>query len=174
MLDILIWILIGILLALGFISCFINKIPGPMLLFIGILVAQIGFETGPGWGAVAIVAAIAIAAFILSKVITRVAKKMQEYSKKASVATTIASLIGLILMAGAGSNKADNATIIMVIIVGFIVLPFLFAFLVESIRQKSVALGAKSATAATIAYLADTALKLGAFAYAIYAMFMNK
>ena len=47
-------------------------------------------------------------------------------------------------------------------------------FLVESIRQKSAALGAKSATAATIAYLADTALKLGAFAYAIYAMFINK
>ena len=169
--DILIWIFIGILLALGFLSCFINKIPGPMLLFIGILVAQIGLDHGPGWGAVAIVAVIAIVAFILSKVITRIVKKMQEYSKKASVATTIASLIGLLLMAGAGSN---NATIIIVLIVGFIVLPFLFAFLVESIRQKSVALGAKSATAATIAYLADTALKLGAFAYAIYAMFMNK
>ena len=172
--EILIWIFIGILLALGFLSCFINKIPGPMLLFISILVAQIGLDHGPGWGAVAIVAVIAIAAFILSKVITRIVKKMQEYSKKASVATTIASIIGLILIAAVGSNKADNATIIIALIVGFIVLPFLFALLVESIRQKSVALGAKSATAATIAYLADTALKLGAFAYAIYAMFMNK
>ena len=174
MISLLIWVLVILFLGLGFLSCFINKIPGPILVFLGVLVAQLGLDHGPGWGAVAIIAAIAIAAFILSKVITRIVKKMQEYSKKASVATTIASLIGLILMAGAGSNKADNATIIMVIIVGFIVLPFLFAFLVESIRQKSAALGAKSATAATIAYLADTALKLGAFAYAIYAMFMNK
>ena len=125
--EMLIWIFIGILLALGFLSCFINKIPGPMLLFISILVAQIGLDHGPGWGAVAIVAVIAIAAFILSKVITRIVKKMQEYSKKASVATTIASIIGLILMAGVGSNKADNATMIIVLIVGFIVLPFLFA-----------------------------------------------
>ena len=117
---------------------------------------------------VAIIAAIAIAAFILSKVITRVAKKMQEYSKKASVATTIASLIGLAMVAGSGN--ADSTTIIIVFIVGFVVLPFLFAFLVESIRQKSAALGAKSATAATVVYLADTALKLAAFAYAIYSL----
>lgn len=168
MLDILIWVLIAVFLGLGFLSCFINKIPGPILLFLGILVAQIGFETGPGWGSVAIVAAIAIAAFILSKVITRVAKKMQEYSKKASVATTIASLIGLAMVAGSGN--ANTTTIIIVFIVGFVVLPFLFAFLVESIRQKSAALGAKSATAATVVYLTDTALKLAAFAYAIYSL----
>ncbi|MGN1238274.1 MAG: hypothetical protein ACI4UW_05055, partial [Muribaculaceae bacterium] len=91
-----------------------------------------------------------------------------EYSKKASVATTIASLIGLAMVAGSGN--ADTTTIIIVFIVGFVVLPFMFAFLVESIRQKSAALGAKSATAATVVYLTDTALKLAAFAYAIYSL----
>ena len=76
--------------------------------------------------------------------------------------------IGLAMVAGSGN--ADTTTIIIVFIVGFVVLPFLFAFLVESIRQKSAALGAKSATAATVVYLADTALKLAAFAYAIYSL----
>ena len=168
MLNLVIWVFVALFLGLGFLSCFINKIPGPILVFLGVLVAQLGLDHGPGWGPVAIIAAIAIAAFILSKVITRVAKKMQEYSKKASVATTIASLIGLAMVAGSGN--ADSTTIIIVFIVGFVVLPFLFAFLVESIRQKSAALGAKSATAATVVYLADTALKLAAFAYAIYSL----
>ena len=168
MIDILIWAVIALFLGLGFLSCFINKIPGPILLFLGILVAQVGFDNGPGWLAVGIVAAIAIAALFLSKMITRVAKKMQEYSKKASVATPIASLIGLGMVAGSGN--ASTSTIIIVFIVGFVVLPFLFAFLVESIRQKSAALGAKSATAATLVYLTDTALKLAAFAYAIYSL----
>ena len=168
MISLLIWVLVILFLGLGFLSCFINKIPGPILVFIGILIAQTGLEQGPGWGPVAIVAVIAIVAFILSKMITRATKKMQEYSKKASVATTIASLIGLAMVAGSGN--ADSTTIIIVFIVGFVVLPFLFAFLVESIRQKSAALGAKSATAATVVYLADTALKLAAFAYAIYSL----
>lgn len=168
MVDILIWAVIALFLGLGFLSCFINKIPGPILLFLGILVAQVGLDYGPGWLAVGIVAAIAIAAFVLSKVITRAAKKMQDYSKKASVATTIASLIGLAMVAGSGN--ASTTTIIIVFIAGFVVLPFLLAFIVESIRQKSAALGAKSATAATLVYLTDTALKLAAFAYAIYAL----
>ena len=63
--DILIWAVIALFLGLGFLSCFINKIPGPILLFLGILVAQVGFDNGPGWLAVGIVAAIAIAALFL-------------------------------------------------------------------------------------------------------------
>ena len=76
--DILIWAVIALFLGLGFLSCFINKIPGHILLLLGILVAQVGLDNGPGWLAVGIVAAIAIAALFLSKMITRVAKKMQE------------------------------------------------------------------------------------------------
>ncbi|MGM9839819.1 MAG: DUF456 family protein [Sodaliphilus sp.] len=168
MISLLIWVLVILFLGLGFLSCFINKIPGPILVFIGILIAQMGLEQGPGWGPVAIVAVIAIVAFILSKMITRATKKMQEYSKITSFATTIASLIGVAIVVGSGSESV--ASIIVWLIIGFVVLPFLFALLVESIRQKSAALGVKSAIAATVVYLTDTALKLAAFAYAINAL----
>lgn len=168
--EIAIWIVVALMLCLGFLGCFINKIPGPILLLIGVVVAQFGLDI-PGWGPVAIVAAIAVTAFILSKVMTRVTKKLQEYSKGASLATTVASLIGLGMVAGC--SDASTAVVILVFIAGFIILPFLAAFAVESIRQKSAAAGAKSATAATVVYLCDTALKLAAFAYAIYAMFMQ-
>ena len=93
---------------------------------------------------------------------------MQEYSKITSFATTIASLIGVAIVVGSGSESV--ASIIVWLIIGFVVLPFLFALLVESIRQKSAALGVKSAIAATVVYLTDTALKLAAFAYAINAL----
>ncbi|MCI7576479.1 MAG: DUF456 family protein [Bacteroidales bacterium] len=168
--EIFIWIVVGLMLCLGFLGCFINKIPGPIFLLIGVVVAQFGLDI-PGWGPVAIVGVIAVAAFILSKVMTRVGKKLQEYSKGASLATTIASLIALGLVVAC--QEASSVVVILVFLLGFVVLPFLFAFAVESIRQKNATAGAKSALAATIVYLCDTALKLAAFAYAIYAMFMQ-
>ena len=59
MLNLVIWVFVALFLGLGFLSCFINKIPGPILVFLGVLVAQLGLDHGPGWGAVAIIAAIA-------------------------------------------------------------------------------------------------------------------
>lgn len=82
--EILVLIFVIVLLCLGFLSCFINKIPGPLFVVIAVLTAQLGMDTAPGWGAVAIVTVIAIAAFVLSKYMTRIAKKnegIQQESK---------------------------------------------------------------------------------------------
>ena len=165
------WGILIALLCFSFLSCFINKIPGPFLLFVCVLLAQLGLDIHPGWDCVAIVGVIAVVAFILSKVMTKTAKKIHEYTKAASVATTIASLIGL--AAVAGSAGESDSTIAVIFLVGFVVLPFVFAFIVESVKRKSAVEGIKGALSATLVYLADTALKLGAFAYAIYAMFLN-
>ena len=170
--EMLVLIFVIVLLCLGFLSCFINKIPGPLFVVIAVLTAQLGMDTAPGWGAVAIVTVIAIAAFVLSKYMTRIAKKMKEYSKKASIATTIASLLGVFSLPA--FVDSSTGTLIVVLLVCFILLPFLFALLVEWIRNKNLAEGAKCAGTATLVYLADTALKLAAFAYAVYAMFMTK
>ena len=98
--------------------------------------------------------------------------KLNQYSKGASVATTVCSLIGMITML-AVANDISVVGMIITIIIGFIVLPYLLAFLVELIKQKSGALALKSAGSATAVYLADTMLKLLILYLSIYYMFMS-
>ena len=97
---------------------------------------------------------------------------MQEYSKRATIGTTIGSIIGLILVAGANSMDSD-AAVIVTAIVGLVVLPFVLAFLLELTNKNGAAMAVKCATAATCAYLADTCLKLVVFIYAVYMMFLG-
>ena len=135
--EILGFVLVGILYLFGFLSCFINKIPGPMLCAFATLFAKLMIDVKGGWGIVAMVFALAIFAIFASKYMTRIAKaKLHQYSKGASVATTVGSLIGMITML-AVANDISVVGMIITIIIGFIVLPYLLAFLVELIKQKS-------------------------------------
>ena len=144
-----------------------------MLCAFATLFAKLMIDVKGGWGIVAMVFALAIFAIFASKFMTRIAKaKLHQYSKGASVATTVGSLIGMITML-AVANDISVVGMIITIIIGFIVLPYLLAFLVELIKQKSGALALKSAGSATAVYLADTMLKLLILYLSIYYMFMS-
>ena len=171
MLTILWWVLIALLLSCGFIGCFINKVPGPIAVVIALLVAMLGLDINIGWGTFAIVAALAVASMVASKVLVKLVKKMQEYSKRASWGTTIGSVIGLGILAGSGSVESVGV-IILIGIVALVLLPFVLAFLLELTNRNGAAAALKCAASATCAYLADTCLKLVVFIYAIYAIFM--
>lgn len=171
--EILGFVLVGILYLFGFLSCFINKIPGPMLCAFATLFAKLMIDVKGGWGIVAMVFALAIFAIFASKFMSRIAKaKLQHYSKGASVATTVGSLIGMVTML-AVANDVSVAGMIITLIIGFIALPYLLAFLIELIKQKKGALALKSAGSATAVYLADTMLKLLILYLSIYYMFMG-
>ncbi len=166
------WILLALLLCCGFLGCFINKVPGPIAVVLALLIGITALDIDLEWGHFAIIAVLAVVSIIASKVLVKLAKKMQEYSKRATIGTTIGSIIGLILVAGA-SSMDSNAAVIVTAIVGLVVLPFVLAFLLELTNKNGAAMAVKCATAATCAYLADTCLKLVVFIYAVYMMFLG-
>ena len=166
------WILLALLLCCGFLGCFINKVPGPIAVVLASLIGITALDVDLEWGHFAIIAVLAVVSIIASKVLVKLAKKMQEYSKRATIGTTLGSIIGLILVAGASSMDSD-AAVIVTAIVGLVVLPFVLAFLLELTNKNGAAMAVKCATAATCAYLADTCLKLVVFIYAVYMMFLG-
>ena len=166
------WILLALLLCCGFLGCFINKVPGPIAVVLASLIGITALDVDLEWGHFAIIAVLAVVSIIASKVLVKLAKKMQEYSKRATIGTTIGSIIGLILIAGASSMDSDVAVIVTAI-VGLVVLPFVLAFLLELTNKNGAAMAVKCATAATCAYLSDTCLKLVVFIYAVYMMFLG-
>lgn len=170
MMTILWWVLVGLCLVFGFLGCFINKVPGPIAVVIATLLAILCLDIPIEWGTFAIITALAIASMIASKLLVKLVKKLQEYSKRATWGTTIGSIIGLLLVAGAASADS-NALLVTMLIVGFIVLPFVLAFLLELTNKQGATMALKCATSATCAYLSDSLLKLVVFVYAIYVIF---
>jgi uncharacterized protein YqgC (DUF456 family) len=170
MLEIIWWCLVALLLCFGFLGCFINKVPGPVAVVLATLIAILGLDIPIEWSTFAIITAMAIASIVASKLLVKLVKKLQEYSKRATWGTTIGSIIGLLLVCG--SAHEDSAGIIIsVIIIGFIVLPFVLAFLFELTNKQGAVMALKCAASATCAYLSDTLLKLAVFVYAVYVIF---
>lgn len=170
MLEILWWVLVALCLCFGFLGCFINKVPGPIAVVIATLLAILCLDIPIEWGTFAIITVLAIASMIASKWLVKLVKKLQEYSKRATWGTTIGSIIGLLLVWGATAADSTGLFVTMMII-GFIVLPFVLAFLLELTNKQGALMAVKSAASATCAYLSDTLLKLVVFVYAIYVIF---
>ena len=170
MLTILWWALVALCLCLGFLGCFINKVPGPIGVVIATLLAILCLDIPIEWSTFGIITALAIASMIVSKLLVKLVKKLQEYSKRATWGTTIGSIIGLLLIYSVTSSDS-KALLITMLIVGFVVLPFVLAFLLELTNKQGALMALKCATSATCAYLSDTLLKLAVFVYAIYVIF---
>lgn len=170
MLEILWWVLVGLCLVVGFLGCFINKVPGPVAVVVATLLAILCLDIPIEWGTFVIITALAIASMIASKLLVKLVKKMHEFSKRATWGTTIGSISGLLLVWGVSSSDS-TALLVTMLIVGFIVLPFLLAFLLELTNKQGAPMALKCAASATCAYLADTLLKLAVFIYAIYVIF---
>ena len=168
--EILWWILVGICLACGFLGCFINKVPGPIAVVIATLISILALDIPIEWGTFAIIAALAVASMIASKVLVKLVQKLQEYSKRATWGTTIGSIIGLGMIAGA-AHADSTSTMVTMAILGFVVIPFVLAFLLELTNKQGAVPALKSAASATCAYMADSLLKLAVFIYAIYVIF---
>lgn len=171
MLSILWWVLIALLLCFGFLGCFVNKVPGPIAVVLATLLAKWCLDMPFEWYVVAIAAALAAASMFASKVLVRLVKKLHEYSKRATWGTTIGSIIGLLLLIGV-SGVDSAALVLLIAVVALLVLPFVFAFLLELTNKNGAVCALKSAASATAAYFADTCLKLAVFIYAIYAIFL--
>lgn len=166
------WIIIGLLLVVGFLGCFINKFPGPVAVLLALILAIVGPELKIGWGAVAVVALLVAASFYITKKIPELVKSFQGYSKKASTGTTIGSIAALVvigcLVKSLGGSPVVFAIVSLLMLIG---IPFVCAYVFELSNKKEGLNPVKSATAATVVYAANTLVKLVIFVYAIYAIF---
>lgn len=171
--EILWWVLFALLLGLGFLGCFINKVPGPIAVLIATILGYTALNLDADWLHIGIIAGLAVASMITSKMLVKLAKKMHEFSKRGSIGTTIGSIIGLLIIAGAGSADIKPFGAFICALVGLVVLPFALSFLLELTNKNGSAIALKAAGAATCAYLADTCLKLVVFVYAVYVMFLG-
>jgi uncharacterized protein YqgC (DUF456 family) len=84
MLTILWWVLIALCLCFGFLGCFINKVPGPIAVVIATLLAILCLKIPIEWSTFGIITALAIASMIISKLLVKLVKKLQDHSKRAS------------------------------------------------------------------------------------------
>ena len=170
--EILWWVLFALLLCLGFLGCFVNKVPGPIAVLLATILGITVLDLPANWGNFAIIAILAIASIVASKMLVKLVQKMHEFSKRGSKGTTIGSILGLLLFAVAGGTDSV-IVVILVAIIGLVGLPFGLAFLLELGNKNGAQVALKAATSATCAYLADTCLKLVVFAYALYVMFFG-
>ena len=162
--------MVALCLVFGLLGCFINKVPGPIAVVIATLLAILCLDIPISWGTFGIVTALAVASMIASKLLVKLLKKMQEYSKRATWGTTLGSIIGLLLAWGTASSES-TALFVTMLVAGFVVLPFVLAFLLELTNKQGAPMAVKCAASATCAYLADTLLKLAVFVYAVYVIF---
>lgn len=154
-----IWILAVLLIALGFLGCFINKVPGPLLAFIGVLITVFFGDVNANVWMLVLVGVLVIASMIVSKkLLPKLGEKVHPFGKGGSWGTTVGSIIGLLILAG--SSNASAVGMIICFVLAFFGLPYIFAFVFEFISNKNASVALKAAGGALVTFLASTVLKL--------------
>lgn len=168
MMTIVWWSLIALCMFFGFLGCFINKIPSPLAVVIAVLIAKFGVGIKLNWEQIVLVIVMAILCGVVSKLITKFAKNnFYEYSKRASRGTKIGFVIGLCILPSVDASSLTGVMILWLVI-DLIVLPVVFAFLLELTTRKGILATLKSAFSAMVVYIADTLTKIVLLAYAIH------
>ena len=90
------WSLIGI----GLLGCFVNKIPGPLMAFLGLLLQVWGCDIEMEWWVLALLAVLVVASMVVSKkLVPKVGNLVAEFGKAGAWGTTVGSLVGLMFFA---------------------------------------------------------------------------
>ncbi len=171
--TILILVFSWLLIAIGFLGCFIHKFPGPVMAFIGMLVFIFGTGIPVPWvGIVICVLLLIITALANKKFIPWVAKQISDFSNGGKWGAIIGSLIGLLVIAH-GANSDSNGMKVLLALLGFGVIPFCTALLGEFASRKDMGQSLKPAAAAYLTYLMSMILKLAVCCYAVYIIITN-
>ena len=162
-----------VLLGLGLLGCFVYKIPGPILSFIGILVLQFGTDIKPFTTESLIICAVAvILCKILEKQAPKLISKIHTFGMGGKIGCMIGSFIGILLMLSTVESD-DGNLIAFMFVIGFLVVPFILSVIGEFISSKDVSIAFKAGVAAWVNYLINTLLQLAVSVYCIYGAFTS-
>lgn len=141
-----------LLMCLGFLGCFVNKIPGPLFAFIGLLIAKLVADLPISWGIIALCAVLVIASMVVnSKYVPQLAAKLYPYGKGGKWGTFVGSLIGLLIALKASAVFG---------IIFMLALPYGLAWSFEFMGNKDAKEAGKRAASAFTVYLVSTVIKL--------------
>lgn len=171
--EIILFILFFVLIAIALIGCFIHRFPGPVLAFAAILMAKLCMKSGEliEWINVIIIGLLVVLCFFLTRQLPKITKKLGEYGKMGNWGALIGSLLALVIIPFCdGLNQYVTLSILLVMMIIF---PFIFATLFEFINHKDWGKAMLSARSATLTYVCSTVLKLLTVVYAVYLMFVT-
>lgn len=172
--EIALWILFFVLIVVALYGSFISKFPSSLLSLAAVLIAKFCMQVGEfiTWTNLAVIVVLVVAAMIITKMAPRWAKKISDYGKGGTWGTIVGSIIALLLSIAFAS--IDSVALAYVLIIAcFLILPFLFAWLFEFIKQKQMVPALQSAGAAMVVYVSTTFIKLITVVYVVYLVFYN-
>lgn len=164
-----------ILIGIGFIGCFVHKIPGPAIAFAGMLLFIFGTDVPVPWTGIIICVVLLIALWAATKYfIPTITTKISEFGKGGKWGATIGSILGLLVILSFNYHfDLGPVGIVFTYILAFFILPFGLALLFETNSRKSLEAALKPATAAYLTYLLGLMLKLAICVYCIYVIITN-
>ena len=141
-----------VLLALGFVFCFVGRFPGQILAFAALLIGYFGTDVikYPDWVVIVSAILVVVSLYIGWKIAPKLGKKVHDYGKASKWGTFVGSLIALLC-------ASSDATLSIIML---FVLPFAFAFLFEWFAKKDLAEAAKRPCGGYVVFLASTLLNL--------------
>ena len=174
MTEILILVFCVLLFIIGFIGCFVHKIPGPLIAFIGILIYRFAGAGGDAISASALV--LCAVAVVLSMILThhapKLTKKIAKFGKGGTWGSIVGSLLGLALLASVSEDAMDGFfPALLMLIVAFGVIPFALSYLFEFASRKDAKAALMPAVAAYVTFLSGMLIKLAVCVYCVYAVF---
>lgn len=172
--EILILVFCVLLFIIGFIGCFVHKIPGPLIAFIGILVYRFAGAGGDAisGSALALCAVAVVLSMILTHFSPKLTKKIAKFGKAGTWGSIVGSLLGLAVLATASEDFMDGFfPVLLMLVVAFAVIPFALSYLFEFAARKDAKGALMPAVAAYVTFLSDMLIKLAVCVYCVYAVF---
>lgn len=161
-----------VLMAVGFLGCFISRIPGALISFAGILTLKFGASIPFSTEALVIVGVVTAIATVLTRYIPTIVSHIHEIGKAGKWGSIIGSIGGLMVIASAQA-ELNVTSGILIFGTSFILLPFGFSFLFELISKKDLKEAFLTGLASYVSYLLGALLNLAICCYGVYAAFTN-
>lgn len=174
--EIALWILFFILIVVALYGSFISKFPSTFLALAAVLIAKFCMQVGEyiTWLNLSIIVILTVASMVVTKMAPKWAKTIATYGKGGTWGTIVGSILALLLSVAFATIESESEALAYVLIVlSFIILPFLFAWIFELISQKKMVPALQSAGAATVVYISTSFIKLITVVYAVVLVFFN-
>lgn len=170
--EILILVLSVFLIAVGFVGCFVHKIPGPLIAYIGLLVFHFSSGGDILSGSALFLCALAVVlSMVLDRKMPQITKFISKFGKGGKWGCILGSFVGLLLMIGMKNYLNEVFVTILIVVLSFVVIPFALAYTFETIANKSPKLALMPAVAAYVSFFAGMLVKLGVCVYCLIEAF---
>lgn len=168
-----VWIILSFLLMIvGLLGCFIHRLPGPVITFAGILLMNFCTDVQAFSTLSLVICALAVVLCkVLDLYVPRIARLISDYGKAGKWGCVIGSLMGVFVVWPMMNYTETVASKVLILVIGLVVLPFLFAYIGESVSHRSLKTSFRPSLAAFSTYLIGTLLKLSVCLYCIYTAF---